>query len=132
VTLRVTPGSPVLSLVTYTPRGIVGIKIAKWKGNRMRAIETIVDLPSTEAEVAVREAPATQGFGVLGEIDVAAALEARLGGDRSPLKILGACNPSLGDRALKIGPGSTFVPAVPSAVRTRIAASAPSQHGSWQ
>ena len=39
----------------------------------MRAIETMVDLPSTEAEAAVREALATQGFGVLGEIDVAAA-----------------------------------------------------------
>lgn len=98
----------------------------------MRAIETMVDLPSTEAEAAVRETLATPGFGVLGEIDVAAALEARLGGDRSPLKILGACNPSLGDQALKIDPGSTFVPAVLSAVRTRIAASAPSQHGSWQ
>jgi Domain of unknown function DUF302 len=132
VTLRVTHGSPVLSLVTYTPRGIVCIKIAKWKGNRMRAIETMVDLPSTEAEAAVREALATQGFGVLSEIDVTAALEARLGGDRSPRKILGACNRSLGHRALNIGPGSTFVHPVLSAVTTRIAASAPSQHGSRQ
>ena len=98
----------------------------------MRAIETMVDLPSREAEAAVREALATQGFGVLSEIDVAAALEARLGGDRSPLKFLGACNPSLGHRALKIDPGSTFVHAVLSAVRTWIVASAPSQHGSRQ
>jgi uncharacterized protein (DUF302 family) len=98
----------------------------------MRAIETMVDLPSTEAGAAVREALATRGFGVLGEIDVAAALEARLGVDRSLLKFLGACNPSLGHRALTIDPGGTFVHAVLSAVRTRIVASAPSQHGSRQ
>jgi hypothetical protein len=92
----------------------------------------MVDLPSTKAEAAVREALATQGFGVLSKIDVTAALEAGLGGDRSPLKILGAYSPSLGHRALKIDPGSTFVHAVLSAVRTRIAAGAPSQHGSRQ
>ena len=75
----------------------------------MRAIETIVDLSSTEAEAAVREALAAQGFGVLTEIDVAATLKAKLGVDRRPLTILGACNPSLAHRALQIDPSVSLV-----------------------
>lgn len=75
----------------------------------MDAIETIVDLSSTDAEAAVRDALAAQGFGVLTEIDVAATLKAKLGVDRSPLKILGACNPSLAHRALQIDPSVALV-----------------------
>lgn len=68
----------------------------------MRAIETTTKLHMAEAEIAVREALATQGFGVLTEIDVAATLKAKLGVERSPLKILGACNPTFAHRALEL------------------------------
>jgi uncharacterized protein (DUF302 family) len=68
----------------------------------VKAIDTIVELTPEQAEAAVREALAEQGFGVLTEIDVAATLKAKLGVDRPPLKILGACNPSIAHRALEL------------------------------
>ncbi len=68
----------------------------------MRAIETVTALPMAEAEAAVRDALADQGFGVLTEIDVAATFKAKLGVDRAPLKILGACNPKVAHRALEL------------------------------
>lgn len=70
----------------------------------MEAIETSLDLSLADAEHAVRDALAAEGFGILTEIDVAATLEAKLGVHRAPLKILGACNPSLAHRALRIDP----------------------------
>jgi uncharacterized protein (DUF302 family) len=66
----------------------------------MAAIETTTTLSMADAETAVRAALAEQGFGVLTEIDVAATLHAKLGVDRAPMKILGACNPSFAHRAL--------------------------------
>ena len=70
----------------------------------MHAIETVVNLSLEDAEAAIRIALATQGFGVLTEIDVAATLKAKLDVDRPPLKILGACNPSLAHQALEMDP----------------------------
>ena len=70
----------------------------------MKAIETTIDLPLAEVESAVRAALRDQGFGVLTEIDVAATLKEKLGIDRAPLKILGACNPGFAHRALTIDP----------------------------
>jgi len=68
----------------------------------MRAIETTTKLSMVDAEVAIREALAVQGFGVLTEIDLAATLKAKLGVERAPLKILGACNPTFAHRALEL------------------------------
>ncbi|MCC6338568.1 MAG: DUF302 domain-containing protein [Acidimicrobiia bacterium] len=71
----------------------------------MKAFEATVDAPIERAEVAVREALAEAGFGVLTEIDVAATLKAKIGVDRPPMKILGACNPTFAHQALELDPG---------------------------
>lgn len=68
----------------------------------MASIETTTQLSMADAETAVRAALAAQGFGVLTEIDLAATLKTKLGVDRAPLKILGACNAEFAHRALQI------------------------------
>jgi len=68
----------------------------------VHALEVTVPLPMADVDRAVREALAAEGFGVLTEIDVAATLKAKIGVERPPLVILGACNPNFAHRALAI------------------------------
>jgi len=75
----------------------------------MAQIEATVDEPLAAAEAKVRSALQEHGFGVLTEIDVAATLKEKLGVERAPLKILGACNPGLANRALDIDPDASLV-----------------------
>ncbi|MCL4433244.1 MAG: DUF302 domain-containing protein [Actinobacteria bacterium] len=75
----------------------------------MKAIQVVVESGIKDTESAVRKALGDRGFGVLTEIDVAATLKEKIDIDRAPMKILGACNPSLAHQALEGDPDSALV-----------------------
>jgi len=70
----------------------------------MYGFNVTIDASMEEAEAKVRDALATEGFGVLTEIDVQKVMKAKLDVDRTGYKILGACNPNLAHEAIEAEP----------------------------
>lgn len=66
------------------------------------SIRVNADLELVEEKVVA--ALSDEGFGVLTEIDIQATLKKKLGIDKRPYKILGACNPHLANQAIEAEP----------------------------
>ena len=66
---------------------------------------TVAVKGSFDAVVArVTEELKKEGFGVLMELDIAGTLKAKIGVEKRPYKILGACNPKLANQAIDAEP----------------------------
>jgi uncharacterized protein (DUF302 family) len=73
-------------------------------GSSSYTLTATTELSFADAVARARGELAREGFGVLCEIDVQATLEKKLGIEREPYLILGACNPPLAHQALEAEP----------------------------
>lgn len=75
------------------------------------AIGTTLAAPYDQVVTRVEQALKDEGFGVMSEIDVQAALKEKLGVERGAYLIIGACNPPLAHEALQAEPDlGVFLP----------------------
>jgi uncharacterized protein (DUF302 family) len=65
-------------------------------------VSKLIAASFADAIARAKAALATEGFGVLTEIDIAATMQAKLGASMPPYVILGACNPKLAHEALQL------------------------------
>ncbi|MDT8376961.1 MAG: DUF302 domain-containing protein [Mariprofundaceae bacterium] len=65
-------------------------------------MSTVYNGSVAEAETAVTEALKEVGFGILTRIDVADTLKKKIGYDKPPYVILGACNPVVAAQGLEM------------------------------